>query len=426
MNSIKLTPRSEVKGVICAPYSKSYAQRAIAIASLSKSPTKIIGLNSKLDNDTKAAIETVTKLGGEIELNPESLLVKKGVNLSDKLEFKINIGESGLSSRVFSCFSLLTKSIFQITGKGSLMKRPMQMVIQALEKKGKKVHAKNDFLPLKIQGECNQNTIVIDSSDGSQILSGLLITMPLLPFNNKIIVKNLVSIPYIEMTLSILKDFGISVSHKNYSNFQISGNQNPKLETYSIEGDWSSISFFAVAAAICGDLVINNLDPNSKQADSEIIKILQKVGTNVCWLKGQKLRIIKHELKSFSCDLTHQPDLFPCLIILAIFCSGTSHLKGLKRLQNKESDRAKSMAIELKKININIELNYSENAINIVGDPNLILKKKQHFDSHNDHRIAMALSLLIYRSQEPIVISNHSSVNKSYPSFFEELNAVSL
>jgi 3-phosphoshikimate 1-carboxyvinyltransferase len=230
-------------------------------------------------------------------------------------------------------------------------------------------------------------------------------------------VKNLKSIPYIQMTLDILNHFGISIDHNNFETFWISGNQKPKAQGYHVEGDWSGAAFHLVGAAISGEIKLLGLNPRSSQADRKILEALQKSGAEVL-IGEDEIQITKKSLQSFDFDATNCPDLFPPLAVLASCCSGESRIRGVSRLEHKESNRARSIRDEFAKLNIEVLLDGDVMRIqqaDVIGG--LV-------NSQNDHRIAMAAAILASVSSTSITIENARAVNKSYPTFFDELQNI--
>ncbi len=422
MSKLTLSPKKRVQGSFTAPCSKSYAQRAIAIASLCRKPVRLENYGES--DDTLAALRILTAFGGAYQLENNELHISKGIERSSEKNYTLDVGEAGLSTRLFSAFSLLFETEIVITGHGSILQRPMAMVIDVLQQFNKKVESKNGFLPLTISGKTIPKRIEVDGSESSQLLTGLLIVLPLIHQDTVIHVKNLKSAPYIDMTLEILQTFGISVSHENYTTFTIPGNQQPARDVYNIEGDWSGASFFAVAAAIGGELTLSNLHQNSSQADKDILLALEKAGASIKWISNEQVFIQKNELNAFDFDATDCPDLFPPLVALAAHCKGETSIKGLNRLTNKESNRGVSLKTEFQKINISIELDYANDTMIIQGNPQLRIDSAISFDSHNDHRIAMAVALLAINAQVPFTINNPQAVKKSFPGFFEEFEQI--
>ena len=415
----KIDPVKRVSGKLVVPSSKSYAQRAIAIAALSEG---LVCLENLTDcDDVIAAQQIIQSLGAKIQRKGKDLNLLEGIKFNLKEDIKINCGESGLSTRLFSAFSLLFDGPFTVTGHGSIMERTMNMVIDALEQFGKDVDSKDGCLPLYISGDVKKNEIHIDGAVSSQLLTGLLIVTPRLKKNTIIHVKDLKSIPYIDMTLEILSDFGITIKHDNYKTFYIKGKQIPGRSTYRVEGDWSGASFPIVAAAISGEISLEGLNPNSKQADMKILEALNMFGAEFNW-KEKVLNVLKKENKDFSFDATHCPDLFPPLAVLAACSDGVSVIKGTSRLEHKESNRALTIKEEFEKLGVQVQLKADEMHIVGLGDSKFV--KGGRVSSRNDHRIAMALSLFGLRSTGPIFIEQPEAIDKSYPSYFQDFSKI--
>lgn len=414
----KINPVKRVSGNLVVPSSKSYAQRAIAIAALSD---KSVYLENLTDcDDVVAAQKIIQSLGAKTQRNGKDLSLIEGIDFSTS-DININCGESGLSTRLFSAFSLLFEKSFKVTGHGSIMERTMDMVIDALEQFGKVVESRNGFLPLNISGNVTKNEVTIDGAVSSQLLTGLLIVTPRLEKDTIIRVKDLKSIPYIDMTLEILNDFGIAIKHDNYETFKIKGGQVPNRSKYRVEGDWSGASFPIVAAAIAGELKLKGLNPNSKQADMKILQALSAFGADYEWA-NDVLTVKRAKSKAFSFDATHCPDLFPPLAVLAACADGVSVIKGISRLEHKESNRALTIKDEFDKLGVDIQLKGDE--MHIVGSGDSTFVKGGKVSSRNDHRIAMALSLFGLRSTNPIFIEQPEAISKSYPDYFLDFEKV--
>lgn len=395
-------------GTLLAPASKSYLQRAIAIAALSPETVTITGYTPSKDAD--AAMSIATALGAEVILNNETISVR-GIKTTNT-PVVLHCGESGLSTRMFSAIAALYNREITLTGEGSLLKRPLTMVQDALTQLGKNVELHNGFLPLQMSGTLQAGELDIDGSESSQLLTGLLIALPLLQGDSTINVRQLKSIPYIQMTLDILEAFGIHIEHENYQVFHIKGGQLPRATHYQVEGDWSGAAFHLVGAAISGHLTMQGLNLNSSQADRAILDALKSCGAQV-ESHGNDLYIKKQDLKAFTFDATHCPDLFPPLAALAACCEGTSHIIGTSRLLNKESNRALTIQSELGKLGITVEL--SDNTMHITGGQ----VQGAHVNSHHDHRIAMMCAILSLVAHNTIHIHHPEAIEKSYPQFYE-------
>jgi len=396
---------------IKAPASKSYLQRALAIASLAEG-TSILQ-NITWCDDTIVAKKIVEQLGAELEEDNGKLWIyPRENNISNKDFFA---GEAGLSIRMFSPILALNADNYSFTGKGSLLNRPIENIVETLTKLGVDIKSNTGKLPLQINGKLQASEIEIDGSLGSQLLTGLLIALPLLDGDSKILVKNLKSKPYIDMTLTIMKSFGVKEINNDYQEFIVKGNQKYRGKKYNIEGDWSGAAFLLVAGAISNKIEVENLDINSSQADSEIIEALQLAGAKIT-TKENSVFIEKQELNAFEFDATHCPDLFPPLVSLAAMCSGITKIKGVSRLKHKESNRAETLKKEFAKMGIKISL--QDDLMLIEGGK----IQSATIDSHNDHRIAMAGYLFNILPDIKIEVLNNDAINKSYPEFYDDIN----
>ncbi len=413
---VTLNPKN-FGGKITAPASKSYLQRAIAIAAFAKGKTKIEGYTSSKDSD--AALDIIRQLGAKVETKGSSIEIEAIEDLNTD-NLNIHCGESGLGSRMFIPLVSQFSQTISITGEGSLLTRPLDMVENALIQLGKKVKSNNGYLPFEISGKVKNHHLQIDGSETSQLLTGLLILMPLLSKDSVIKVNNLKSKPYIQMTLDILKEFEIEIENRNFKVFKIRGNQKLQARDYKVESDWSGAAFWIVAGAIKGNVEIEGLNPHSSQADKAILDALLMSGVRYFWKDGKILTVEKSELKAFEFDATDCPDLFPPLACLAANANGISKIKGVHRLTHKESNRTQSIISEFGKIGIQIH---------VVGDEMLIEGKPFNrggiTDSHNDHRIAMAMAIMSLTAQNPITITQAQAVNKSYPKFWADFSRLS-
>jgi 3-phosphoshikimate 1-carboxyvinyltransferase len=267
------------------------------------------------------------------------------------------------------------------------------------------------------------SNIHVDGSLSSQFLTGLLMAYAALDAKNiTIAVSDLKSRPYIDLTLSVMRDFGLKLpQNNNYERFYFpSGDwQKPVgIIEYTVEGDWSGGAFLLVAAAIAGHATIRGLDPDSTQADKAILVALQRAGVSMFYDK-KEINIQKTEhsgLKGFEFDATDCPDLFPPLVALASVCHGSSFIKGASRLTHKESNRAVTLQEEFGKLGVDILLHGD-----IMGIKGTEIIKPAAVHSRHDHRIAMAIAIAALRASGPVQIEKADAINKSYPSFFNDI-----
>ena len=262
---------SEIKGSIKAPASKSMTQRAIAAALLTNGQTIIH--NPSYCDDSLAAMSIAVGLGARVEPKVSELKIVGSATLK---ESKLNCGESGLAIRMFSPIVALYPSEITLVGANSLKKRPMSMIGDALNQLGVECKSAAGFLPLTIKGPLKGGKCEIDGSISSQLLTGLLMALPLATGDSEISVRNLKSKPYIDMTIQLLNSFGIKVENSNYTIFRIPGNQKYTPHSYTVEGDWSGGAFLLVAGAINGEISVKGLMKDSCQSDMAILNALSE------------------------------------------------------------------------------------------------------------------------------------------------------
>jgi 3-phosphoshikimate 1-carboxyvinyltransferase len=396
-------------------------QRACAAALLAKGKSTIH--NPGHSNDDKAAMDIIQKLGATIEIdNGELMIYSNGIN---PITNEINCGESGLSIRMFTPIIALSDKEILISGEGSLLDRPMDFFDDILPQLGVKIQSNNGKLPIKVRGPLRPRNVKIDGSLSSQFLTGLL--MAYSGVNAKdvsIEVKNLASKPYIDLTLSVMKQFGLKVpEHNNYEEFvfhkdtsQISAFGGDKEGTgYTVEGDWSGGAFLLVAGAVAGPITIRGLDMMSTQADKAIMEALSGANASVA-IEAKAIKIRPGKMKAFEFDATDSPDLFPPLTALACYCNGHTKIKGVNRLTHKESNRAVSLQNEFEKVGVKIEVD--DDTMVIRGGTKL---KGGRVHSHHDHRIAMACAVAALKADGETIIEQADAVKKSYPDFYDDL-----
>lgn len=405
--------RSKISGNVVAPPSKSYAQRALAGALMAKGTT--IVRNPSRSEDAKAALGIIRQLGATVDDRGDHLIIKGGFNpVGQKLE----CGEAGLSLRMFSPLAALSDRTMLMNGTGSLLKRPVQMITDCLNQLGCRCQSQDGYLPVWIRGPLKSGRAVIDGSVSSQLLTGMLLALPVVKGDSEVFVANLQSRPYIDMTINILKQFGITVEHHEYETFQISGKQKYRPATLTVEGDWSGAAFLLVAGALAGEITVSGLQPDSFQADRQVLKALGYAGAQIEVGENQ-ITVSRKELRAFDFDATHCPDLFPPLVALAAHCNGVSRIEGVGRLIHKESNRAKVLQEEFYKLGISMRV---ENGNLYVTGPSLM--KTGEVDTHGDHRIAMAAATVAMISRTPVRINGAECVAKSYPEYFRDIKSV--
>ncbi len=416
---MKLIKPSKINGSVEARPSKSLMQRAVAASMLAEGISAI--RNPSFCDDSLAALGIAKKFGAKINKTPKKVEIR-GINIKENLtseKLRLDCQESGLCVRMFSPIAALFDKEIIITGKGSLLSRPVGMIEKPLTLLGAtKCIAKNGFPPIEIKGPIKGGNIGVDGSISSQFLTGLLMALPLCENDSEIAISNLKSKPYIRMTLDVLDHFGIKVNaDKSLREIHVDGNQKYKPCEFEIENDWSSAAFLLVAGAIAGKVELKGLNKDSEQADRSILAALKCAGA-LLEIKKNSVVVEKNNLQAFEFDISNCPDLFPALAVLACNCRGKSKIMGIERLRHKESNRAFILAQELKKMGakINVFENHAE-----------IKQSGMHFakaDSHNDHRIAMACSIAGLTSENGVRIIGEKCISKSYPEFFDDLKKI--
>ena len=451
------------------PCSKSFAQRAIIAAALSEGVSVLRGYSPCGDNES--AIAVARALGAEVTVGLSyasgnvakdgSALTIKGIGAKRK-SLKLNTlhtGESGLLTRMMiPLLSVLNDGDVRVTGEKTLTGRPLKgapeimsafgvRLVQAGERAANSASGPADaaevFVPLDIKGSLNAGKASISGVSGSQIISGLLMALLLLDEDTVIELNNPKSIPYLFITMDVMKAFGVKVwcdmeggeefaESKDWSDctsitFHIKGGQAYKAADMDIEGDWSSAANFLVAGAVFGRVELTGLDTKSLQADLSIMDILMEAGASLSQLGDDDPKGLIHvqraPLSAFEVDAANCPDLFPIVAVLAAFCEGTSRISGVGRLANKESDRGKAILEMLTKMGVNAKIAGDKL---IVEGHSLARRSLTHtllrggsFTSHHDHRMVMALRVAGIGADSPIEIDDAQCVAKSFPTFGE-------
>ena len=476
--------------VLSMPVSKSFAQRAIIAAALADGTSHLKGYTPCGDNE--AALQVARNLGAEVSVDGNVVTIK-GISASlgglkqllsaDGTPSQdedgtpvLHVGESGLLTRMMiPIMSQIGTEAVKFTGEKTLLGRPLtgaKEIMDAFEAELSSCDpdrgegssdVQNDpvRVPLTVKGPLKAGRAEISGKHGSQLISGLLMALPFAEKNSSLIVHEPKSIPYMFITLEVLKKFGIKVGNDMLGGpdflasdgdwslctemvFKVKGGQRYKAADIDLEGDWSAAANFLVAGAIFGKLEVQGLDTTSLQADLSIMDILMDAGASLSQLDGDRgnITVQRAPLKAFSVDASNCPDLFPIISVLAAFCQGTSRLAGVGRLANKESDRAKAIIGMLTQMGVEASVDGDimiieghslaqrllRGAARSTADtsasdeaPAVIsgLLRGGNYTSHHDHRMVMALKVAALGADSPIVIDDEECVAKSFPQFHE-------
>lgn len=472
------------------PASKSFAQRAIIAAALADGESRLEGYSPCGDNE--AAIEVAKALGAEVraetpgvrsDLSDSSTdpatgttLTIKGAGSSVNMPDKLNVGESGLLTRLMiPIVAALGKGQpIEIDGIGTLPARPLKGASEIMAGFGTVLRPLNPapevHVPLTVQGPLLSGKTSVSGKGGSQLISGLLMALPLLPGDSTLHIHDPKSIPYMFITADVLRRFGIKISSEMEGGedfletqdwslctgitFKIKGGQKYSPAAFDIEGDWSAAANFLVAGALFGDVRLTGLDTTSLQADISIMDILMEAGASLSQIEDEPqdeesanvkdsndneaadaqeanapqghrglITAQKAPLRAFDTDLNNCPDLFPIVAILAAFCHGRSNIQGFKRLASKESDRGAAILNMLTQMGV--EASAAGDTLSITGESvesrllNGHLLKGGEYTSSHDHRMAMALTVASWCADSPIQIDDTTCIAKSFPAFLD-------
>ena len=439
------------------PVSKSFAQRAIIAAALADGVSHLRGYSPCGDNE--AALQVARNLGAEVTVEGSDVTICGiAAQFGSLSKDEFHVGESGLLTRMMiPVLAQLCPGSVKITGEKTLLNRPLtgaKEIMEAFEAEIDSIQ-----VPLTVTGPLKAGRAEVSGKHGSQLISGLLMGLPFAEKNSSLIVTDPKSIPYMFITLEVLKKFGIKIANDMLGgqdflesggdwslctemHFKVKGGQKYKAADIDLEGDWSAAANFLVAGAIFGKVEIEGLDTTSLQADLSIMDILMDAGASLSQMDGKRGNITAQRapLQAFEVDASNCPDLFPILAVLAAFCQGTSRMAGVSRLANKESDRAKAILGMLHQMGVEARVEKDELVVEgytlaqrLLGSPiesgmtgviesgvtGAALLKGGAYTSHHDHRMVMALKVASLGADSPIMIDDEACVAKSFPQFNE-------
>ncbi len=393
MSKVKIK-NAILNGSVVIPPSKSAAHRALLCSFLAGGGTVSPIIPSK---DMQAMQQAISALEND-----------------DKI---VDCIESGNTLRfVIPVAAALGKSV-TFVGSGRLPERPLETFLELLPKHNIKCTS-NGRLPLSIEGKLTAGKYEIAGNISSQYISGLLFALPILDGDSEIVLTTrLESKPYIDLTIKVMRDFGVEVQETE-SGYLVRGNQQYKTRDYIVESDWSQAAFFLVGGAVGKSVALKGLDMNSVQGDKAIVDILKKFGADI-EIKENEIISRKAELKGIKVDVSDIPDTVPALAVAAAYANGRTEIVGGERLRFKESDRIESVVSNLKRLGADV----TETADGMIINGGKKLKGAELL-GYNDHRIVMAFSIAALFAGGETIITEANSINKTYPSFFEDYNRI--
>lgn len=402
-----------MKSLIIPP-SRSYTNRALLLAALCGTKVKI--LNPLQSDDTKAMVDCLKALGIKVKEGRNYLEVEGNLqNIADRA-YKLNTNLSGTTMRFLLAVSAVIPGTKILRGKAGLNKRPIGELAQALKELGANIEYlnKKGFPPVKVSaGKLLSHEVGIKGTIASQFISAILMISPLLDGLTIKVTGEQVAKPYIDMTLEVMKHFGVKVINNGYKSYIIKAGQKYRAKDYSVEGDFSSAGYFMAAAALTNaKITLENINSKTKQPDIELISILKQMGNSISF-KGHQVTIEGRGAKAVKVDMTGCPDQIQTVAVLAAFAQGKSVISGISNLRLKETDRVFAITEELKKMGIKAVATKSTLTI-YGGDP-----KPAKIKTYGDHRMAMSFAVAKARMQE-VVIENPEVVSKTYPNFWAD------
>lgn len=424
MQSLTLQPIAHVDGTVNLPGSKSVSNRALLLAAMAQGTTRLTNL---LDSDDiRHMLNALQQLGVNFTLSADRTEcsvtgIAGPLHSAEKLE--LFLGNAGTAIRPLAAALCLAENDIVLTGEPRMKERPIGHLVDALREGGAKIsYLENEhYPPIRLQGGFTGGHLTVDGSVSSQFLTALLMTAPLATEQTIITIKGeLVSKPYIDITLNLMAAFGITVENQNYQRFVIQGQQHYLSPgDYLVEGDASSASYFLAAAAIRGGTVkVTGIGRNSVQGDVRFADVLEKMGAVITW--GEDfIACTGAPLTAITMDMNHIPDAAMTIATTALFAKGTTSITNIYNWRVKETDRLFAMATELR--NVGAEVIEGEDFITITPPKKLI---HAEIGTYNDHRMAMCFSLVAL-SDTAVTILDPGCTAKTFPDYFDRLKSIS-
>ncbi|EBM7199287.1 3-phosphoshikimate 1-carboxyvinyltransferase [Salmonella enterica] len=424
MESLTLQPIARVDGAINLPGSKSVSNRALLLAALACGKTVLTNL---LDSDdVRHMLNALSALGINYTLSADRTrcdITGNGGPLRAPGALELFLGNAGTAMRPLAAALCLGQNEIVLTGEPRMKERPIGHLVDSLRQGGANIDylEQENYPPLRLRGGFTGGDIEVDGSVSSQFLTALLMTAPLAPEDTIIRVKGeLVSKPYIDITLNLMKTFGVEIANHHYQQFVVKGGQQYHSPgRYLVEGDASSASYFLAAGAIKGGTVkVTGIGRKSMQGDIRFADVLEKMGATITW-GDDFIACTRGELHAIDMDMNHIPDAAMTIATTALFAKGTTTLRNIYNWRVKETDRLFAMATELRKVGAEVEEGHDYIRITPPA-------KLQHADigTYNDHRMAMCFSLVAL-SDTPVTILDPKCTAKTFPDYFEQLARMS-
>ncbi len=418
MEQLNLSPASHADGRITLPGSKSISNRTLLLAALASGNTEIRDVLAS--DDTARMLESLTKLGVKLDQIGEHDWRVHGCagNFHNK-QADLFLGNAGTAFRPLTAALAFSNGDYQLSGVARMHERPIGDLVDALQQAGANISylGQPGFPPLKIapaQADLSL-PIKIRGDVSSQFLTALLMALPLSKQQASIdVVGELISKPYIEITLNLMAKFGVQVERDGWQRFSIAANSVYTSPGHiCVEGDASSASYFLAAGVIAGSVTVDGIGQHSIQGDVRFAEALSLMGGEISYGENHITAKKANKIKAIDLDCNHIPDAAMTLAILALFADGTSTLRNIASWRVKETDRLTAMATELRKVGAAVV----EGSDYLQITPPTAIKANAVIDTYDDHRMAMCFSL-VSLAGVPITINDPACVNKTFPDYF--------
>ncbi len=424
MNSLKLSKIKSVQGRVTLPGSKSLSNRALLLAALSSGNTEL--LNLLKSDDTARMLEALKALGVKLAQRGSACEVTGIAHAFDigLNSITLDLGNAGTAMRPLCAALAFSKGVFTLTGEPRMMERPIGPLCEALKSVGIHVDYLNNsgFPPVLVRGgQVTSHELEIDGSLSSQFITALLMAAPLCGGLKIRISGDLISKPYVDLTVALMQAFGVTVKRRGYSEFVVEDTAHyVSPDSFMIEGDATGASYFAAAAAIAGEVEIYGLGRNSTQGDAAFLNILERMGAKVT-RDEHSVTISKAQvLHGIEVDMNAMPDAAMTLVPMALYTDSPVTITNIGSWRVKETDRIDAMAAEMRKLGVKVETG----ADYISVDCSVRNDELPTFNTYNDHRMAMCMSLTAF--DRNVIINDPECVSKTFPSYFKELRSISI
>lgn len=423
MKQLVLNPISRVNGEISLPGSKSLSNRILLLSALSRGVTQVYNLLES--DDTSRMIDSLQRLGVGLELSRNNTVCRvQGLGGPfPPQQTELFLGNSGTTMRSICAALCLGQGEFTLTGEPRMYERPIEDLVDALRPMGADIEylAKDGYPPLRIHARgIPGGRVSVRGNVSSQYLTAILLSAPLARQDMVIeVVGDLVSKPYIDMTVAVMRRFGATVEADGYRQFRVAGGQGYQSPGSAlVEGDASSATYFLAAAAIKGGAVrVQGVGLSSVQGDVRLADVLEQMGAPV--RRGEDwIEVGRGDLRGVDLDLNHIPDAAMTVATAALFADGPTTIRNVGNWRVKETDRLAAMAAELRKVGAQVE--EGSDYLRITPPERI---SSAAIDTYNDHRMAMSFSLAAL-GDAPITINNPDCVSKTFPDYFETLAGI--